>query len=384
MNLINTTSEKKCHSCGLPLRPTDMGASLCSYCTLNNTQTPVFDAVVFAIAEGYFMIKQGFSFPKIAIQKAWDFVTKNPYWASRPEEWASPELLEPSFAKMRIDAKIVDYLYNLDESILAQEVPDLFISHTWHGPDTELVDPLVARLKSLGYKVWYDKEQGLQPGELDQYLKDQIINARNCIPILCQQYFQSHNTLYELETIFRVKEKKHIFPVWWIDVDKDYLQKQQTCGEDVLNCAGITWENCQEDLDQLVTRLDNYLLESEDLGKYGDVELLDSERRTMQELEKAVGEKILAIDSAIDVPIDTLKFGFIAEANHVIGLVLRQTQAGRMIPPFTLPPSITRLRKLQHFSGRLLQIPAYLGNLTNLWDLDLRGHTSFESPRKHL
>ena len=370
----------KCQSCGLPLQSTDAEGTPCHLCTLNNSQQPLFDAIVSAIADGFFMIKQGITAPNIALEKASTLVTKNPYWISRPEAWTSPELLETEFYKMRINAQLAHALYNLDESALAQENPDIFISHSWDGPDAELVDPLVARLKALGYTVWYDKEQGLKPGDVEKYFDDQIESALNCIPILCQAYFRSNHAVHDLQTIFQVKEKKHIFPVWWTDVDKEFLNQQPACGEEILNCVGITWENCNQDLDQLVTQLNEYLLTAKGLAMYNGVELLELEQRAMQDLEKIIGEKIPVVTKPNGCPIGTLGFGFTAEANHVIGLVLRKTQTGRVITPLTLPQSFDKLILIQQLSVPLLQIPARIGNLSKMEELDLNGGTSSLMP----
>jgi hypothetical protein len=379
-------SQAICSSCGLPIDAVETGVSekneeelkgikICPACTLNHVSNPVFAAVVAALATGYFTEKMGFKNQNIAVQKAWDTTTKFPYWQAHTDEWIAVEKLQTSFSLDASALRIFSILYmkikSLAEIEFMKERPDIFISHSWNGPDAELVIPLVNKLKEIGYTVWLDKEKGLKPGELGEYLRNAILDSKNCIPIICREYFNGTNTKFELETIFNSKETKHIIPVWWSDVDKEFLKSQQVLGEQIFKCAGVAWDAYRGNVEVLGKALDAYLIASEDLELYNDAKVYESEAQALHALEKVIGEKIplLPDDSAHSA----LSFGFKVENMHVVELALSKTEGNVDRKPFSLPESCIKLAYLRRLSAPLLKIPDYIGRFTELKDLDFHG-----------
>ena len=186
--IISSQTIEKCISCGLTLdreiskiehRSGTLNKleNLCSACTSNNTRKPIFKSIVYGISDGYFIEKMGFKKFAIALKKGWDLVTKLPYWQAHKSEWIDLDtLLNESISTLDDLWMNSDIFTNLEVSEdpgFMSDRPDIFISHSWNGPDKTLVEPLVDALKNLGYSVWYDKEQGLKPGELEEYLKRQ-------------------------------------------------------------------------------------------------------------------------------------------------------------------------------------------------------------------
>ncbi|TFF97942.1 MAG: toll/interleukin-1 receptor domain-containing protein [Promethearchaeota archaeon] len=271
---MTENKENLCESCGFQLDETEksLNNNLCNACTLNSTINPPFESIVCALADGFFMKRIGINDPELALKKSWEMVTNLPYWKEAEDQWVDLKDLKngflTTFEKCRVMRMISSRISVAEKSLFAQNPPDIFISHSWNGPDKELVDPLVKALKKKGYKVWYDKDIGLKPGELEKYLKDAILKSKSCVAIICKEYFKGDYTRLELEMLFKHKEKKHIIPIWWSDVNSDYLKKQAFCGDQILKSAGISWENCNKDISILVEKLHSYLISSQESEIY--------------------------------------------------------------------------------------------------------------------
>ena len=229
---IATTLEIRCRACGLQLsnkEGIEIGEEgLCRICTLDYSIKPNFLCVVSALTKGIYMEKIGIKNRNVALRNALKKVTGLPYWQTHKSECIQQEEIKgefiTNFIQMRLHSRILKAARESEDSFFSQDRFDIFIAHSWNGPDKVLVEPLVVALKKLGYSVWYDKEQGLEKIKLEESLEDAIFNARNCILIICREYFKD-DTRYELEMLFKTKEKKNILPVWWKDIDSEFLKQ---------------------------------------------------------------------------------------------------------------------------------------------------------------
>ncbi|MHA1340442.1 MAG: leucine-rich repeat domain-containing protein [Promethearchaeota archaeon] len=360
----------RCQSCGFPLNNNENEIAFCDLCSLNSNIQPNAEAIIYAIAFGYFIKKKGFNDKTIALKNALNFVKDLPYWKNRQNELPTLKQLEYKFDEMYIFLNISEKI-SLKEIDIIPKSFDIFISYSWNGPDEELVKPLVNNLKKRGYTVWFDKDMGLKPGDLPEYLKSNIINSKNCIPIICKEYFKGDYTRFELEMLFKVKDKKHIIPIWWKDVDKEYIKQQGFCGEQIIKCACIPWIQCNENIDDLTDKLEEFLYAAEGFDKYNNVKLFESEAQAMRDLEQLIGEPIATIEDFDPNKYQTYKFGFAHENNHVIAIILRKRKNGAVIKSLNLQNSFSRLRHLKMISIPLVAIPPWFGNFKELQWLDL-------------
>ncbi|MHA1340441.1 MAG: leucine-rich repeat domain-containing protein [Promethearchaeota archaeon] len=364
---------KRCQSCGLLLDEKEKNHNLCNICTINETINPKSKPIIYAIANEYFINKKGFNDQTIALKNALNFVKELPYWKNKQNEILSLNELEDDFNLFRTSRELFKRLNKLEEIDFITKSFDIFISYSWNGPDEELVKPLVNNLKKRGYTVWYDKDMGLKPGDLPEYLKSNIINSKNCIPIICKEYFKGDYTRFELEMLFKIKDKKHIIPIWWKDVDKEYIKQQGFCGEQIIKCACISWNQCNENIDDLTDKLEEFLYATEGFDKYNNVKLFESEAQAMRDLEQLIGEPIAAIEEFDSTKYQTYQFGFVHENNHVIAIILRKRKNGAIIKSLNLQNSFSRLRHLKMINIPLVAIPPWFGNFKELEWLDLSG-----------
>ncbi|MFX1534613.1 MAG: leucine-rich repeat domain-containing protein [Promethearchaeota archaeon] len=361
--------ELTCTSCGLPLAESEKISRerhlLCAICTLNGTSEPEFETAVYALAVGYFINKLQIDDPKEALNRAHEFVNQLPFWRDKGQP--TPSLAGLKTARILTALSSRMNTLEFDEERLTP--PDFFISYSWTGPDKELVDPLVTTLKDRGYNIWYDKETwGTESGKTKDWMRRGVNNARHCVVILSQPYFDSEACMYELNTILTTKDEKYIFPVWWKDVDKKFLQKQEY-GKKLLDIVGIGWDDWQGDIDTLVntlTRLSNY---AEGLQEYNEVPLVADDARVLERLQVLTAEPIPPLKHSPDnenkaVP----NFGFYHEDNRVTALFLKNRGLK------TLPKSIgqcSALKSVYLEQNQLKSLPESLYQLTNLQTLSL-------------
>ncbi len=90
--------------------------------------------------------------------------------------------------------------------------PFLFISYCHE--DAEIAYPLIEKLASDGYRLWYD--DGINIGaDWPEIIAKHLIDCHACIEILTPAYAQSHNCRNEIN--FLVEHQKTIIPIIWSD-----------------------------------------------------------------------------------------------------------------------------------------------------------------------
>ncbi|MFX1250796.1 MAG: leucine-rich repeat domain-containing protein [Promethearchaeota archaeon] len=360
--------ELTCASCGLPLIESEMssreGHLMCAICTLNGSSEPEFETVLYALAVGYFINKLQID-PKEALNRAHEYVNQLPFWRDKGQP--TPSLAGLKTARILTALSSRMNTLEFDEERLTP--PDFFISYSWAGSDKELVTPLVNTLKDRGYNIWYDKDTwGTESGKTKDWMRRGVNNARHCVVILSQPYFDSEACKYELETILTTKDEKYIFPVWWKDVDKSFLQKQEG-GKKLLDIIGIGWDDWQGDIDTLVntlTRLANY---AEGLQEYNGVPLGADDARVLERLQVLIAEPIPPLKPSPNnenqkVP----NFGFYHEDNRVTAFFLKNRGLK------TLPKSIgqcSALKILYLDQNQLKSLPESFYQLANIQTLSL-------------
>ena len=246
---------------------------------------------------------------------------------------------------------------SINESIF--EPRDFFISHKQHDQyDQELVDPVVKELKERGYRIWYDKDTwGTEPGKEEEWEKRGIEQARHCVVILCQDYFNSKACRYELEYMLSHKDKNYIHSIWWTDITKEFLTKD-ALGKQLLGTTSIQWNKGQTD--DVVHQLVEHANSTEGPQTYNGMELVADEARMMHELESILNEPIPIIGKNGIQP----TFGFGAEKGYITILVLQ--------------------------AKKLNGLPNSFGQLQHLHQLTLQGNPlkalppSFKTVHKHL
>lgn len=73
--------------------------------------------------------------------------------------------------------------------------PYIFISYAHKDSDTVL--PIISRLQSDGYRVWYD--EGITPGSnWDVYISEHLVKSSNMIGFISKSYLKSQNCRDEL------------------------------------------------------------------------------------------------------------------------------------------------------------------------------------------
>ncbi|MHA1877749.1 MAG: leucine-rich repeat domain-containing protein [Promethearchaeota archaeon] len=388
-----------CSSCGLPLSDYEIsefnskvelfermdqnlikqGLKLCQDCSADFQILPIFKSVVSAIANQYYSGKRGFKDLKIAVQRARDYVISCPYWQNHKDQWIDESRLLSVAEDLKYSYQIFNRLISSD-LLVEEEWPDIFISHSWDGSDKELVEPLVKKLRDLGHKIWFDKEKGLKPGEIGEYLKDAIIDSKFCIAILCKEYFNGKYTVEELEMLYRIKDKKNIIPIWWEDIDKKYLLSCGDIGNLILNTAGITWDSVNQNLELLAKKIDQFIMESQGFAIYNNVELTKPEADSLFQIEKTIRMKIPLLPEEAqkiaaelgDELLSKYDFGFAHHNKHVTALILKKIGASINPAPISIPGNIlAKLRYLKHFCAPLINLPSEVGNLKNLVELNL-------------
>ncbi|MHA1340890.1 MAG: leucine-rich repeat domain-containing protein [Promethearchaeota archaeon] len=375
-------------------------AKLCPNCTLNYTQLPNIKTVISAIAYGIYATNLSFTNPKVAIFKAKQHIIKLPYWKMQNLNMVQLKALDQElisiFKKVSSIYKFTERINEVQNELQIESMGDIFISHSWNGPEQQLVFPLLKKLKNMGYSIWIDKEKGLKPGELKKFLKETIQSSKNCLIILCKEYFQSENTLFELDQILQYKAAKHIIPVWYSGIDTDFLSKQGELGEKLLELSSITWENCSKDIDALAAKIDQFIDASQDIKTYNGVKLYENDVDVLEKLEKIVGEKIPPISQEMIEKLKAqaeksdqyaskmisyapLNFGFVHKNQHIIALILKKVKDKKILP-ITLPSNVFKLKKLRHLCVPLINIDQQIGNLKELYELDLEGSIFPEIP----
>ncbi|MFX1532743.1 MAG: TIR domain-containing protein [Promethearchaeota archaeon] len=371
-----------CASCGLPLRDERQyrwkESFLCATCTYSDTMEPDFEAVVFAMAVGYFMGKQKMSDPAEALNQAFDYVNKLPYWQEQPPEVSSLERAR----------SLAPHMQTLELQTGLLEDYDFFISHKHaQQPDEEVVRPLAEALHAQGYMLWFDAEKWLKKaGSINEWMKRGIKQARHFILVLCQQYFHSKSCMYELEKILEMKAKKDIFPIWWTDITGEYLKnlanevdwrdlwedideaegrrRLQTIGQRLLDLVGMEWKDYQKDIDQLRAQVVQLAQDAEGLQEYQEVPLVTSEARALERLESILQEHIPPVDWVRDPSADKEplppSFGFMHMNHHITGLFL-ENKSLRELPSFI--GQCSALKHLHLAQNKLTTLPKFVGSL---------------------
>ncbi|MHA1395040.1 MAG: leucine-rich repeat domain-containing protein, partial [Promethearchaeota archaeon] len=368
---------------------------LCSICTINYSTLPDFKAVVSAIANQFFLQKEVTATPEEAIRKAVNFVRNLPYWKEYKEKQTEELIKQKNIINLKILRKNISIAYKIRQNAISreseseeQERPDIFISHSWNGPDKQLVEPLAEKLKQMGYNIWFDKEKGLEPGEIEKYLKTAITDSIFCIPIICKPYFEGKFTKDELHMLYKIKEKKFIIPIWYSDIDTKFLESQGELGKLLLDTAAILWEDVGKNIDALVEKIDKFIEQNRGIDYYNGVELIDSETFALKQIEKIIGTPIpqlppeaqkIANEREIK-SLSNYQFGFAHSNKHVTALILKKIR-GRSIPLVISGAILSKLRHLTHLCASLIKLPPQIVLLKNLIELDIEEGYVKEIPK---
>ncbi|MHA1898984.1 MAG: TIR domain-containing protein, partial [Promethearchaeota archaeon] len=388
----------KCDACGsqfdqesLKTAKFDFKQNLCPLCTLNFTKKPNFKAILFGNAIGIYFDKLGYKKPEIALQKAYNYIQNLPYWRDKSDQIIPMQNLIDEFSTFLIGCNLSSKIDTQIEKLSIQEEKyDIFISHSWNGPDTKLVEPLVKKLKQMDYNIWFDKDLGLKLGDIKDYLQNAISNSKFCIPILCKPYFQGKNTIFELQNILKLKQnKKYIIPIWWSDIDTKFIQRQEL-GDVILKCSSITWKNAGQNIIAIAEKVDDFIDLAQDILEYSGVKLFERDANVLKSLEKNIGETIPDITQKLikhfnahnsNILDDSESFfGFAHENQHLIALFLTKTADGRQIQPLDLPKDAFKLVALKYLHVPLINLPPQINNLTNLIELDTSNGIVSELP----
>ncbi|MFX1251805.1 MAG: leucine-rich repeat domain-containing protein [Promethearchaeota archaeon] len=372
-------SEKKegsiCDSCGLSLGEAPMrsetGHLLCFRCTLNATTKPTFAIVVAAVAMGYFMTEKSLTDPQEALYQAHEFVTRMPYWRDKDHFTPSLERL----IMLLPDMNDLNYV----EELL--EPHDFFISHK-HSEELDelLVEPLIAALKDLSYRIWYDKSTRVTKSDtVDEWTKRGIHQSKYCVIVFHQRYFSNEPCVNELDQILGIKDPKLVFPIWWTDIDADFL-KQKKQGEQLLNRISIKWNDYQGNIDKLTEKLVQLVKEVEGLKEYEGVSLVTNEVQVLERLQLIIERPIPSLGKSRSsngksplLP----AFGFYHEKNQITGLFLENTGLN------TIPTFLGQLKALKQLNlarNQLTTLPDNFG-ITKLETLNLSGNPILSLPQ---
>ncbi|MHA1869402.1 MAG: leucine-rich repeat domain-containing protein [Promethearchaeota archaeon] len=356
---------------------------------------PDFKAVVSAIANQYFLQKEPTTTPEEAIRKAVNFICNLPYWKEYKEKQIEELIKQQNIINLEILRENISIAYNIRQNAILreseseeQERPDIFISHSWNGPDEQLVEPLAEKLKQLGYNIWFDKEKGLEPGEIEKYFKDAITDSIFCIPIICKPYFEGKFTKDELQMLYKIKEKKFIIPIWYSDIDTKFLESQGELGKLLLDTAAILWDDVGKNIDALVEKIDKFIEQNRGIDYYNGVELINSETFALKQIEKIIGTTIpqlppeaqkIANEREIK-SLSNYQFGFAHSNKHVTALILKKIRR-RSIPLLISGAILSKLRSLTHLCAPLIKLPPQIVLLKNLIELDIEEGYVKEIPK---
>ncbi|MHA1819964.1 MAG: leucine-rich repeat domain-containing protein [Promethearchaeota archaeon] len=373
----------KCSSCGKPLTDFELqifekkkndiakldnkilenNLILCSKCTMNYSILPRFISIVNVFARYYFMEK-GIKNQEEAIQKAVNYVSVQPYWKNHIEKQIESKNIAKVFESFQVSKDIIDkYIEQEYNEEYEEERPDIFLSHSWNGPDKEVVDILARKLEEMGYTIWYDKFKGLKPGDIEQYLETAVLDSFFCVPVICKPYFEGKFTVKELDMLYKFKEKKNIIPVWYSDIDPSYLRSKGELGELLLNTAAITWEGVNKDVDELARKIDEFISKSKNIDVYNGAELYEFEALALRRIESIIGAPIPQLPAEVQKDISESKifslsdydFGFAHHEHHVTALVLKKI-GGRVVPLRISNNILSKLKYLRHFAAPLIEL----------------------------
>ncbi|MHA1871312.1 MAG: leucine-rich repeat protein [Promethearchaeota archaeon] len=373
-----------CSACGLKFQPIkDKSKTLCPVCTNNYTKDPDFEEILLSLAYGHFMFNLGFRNPEVILRKAFKRILEFKYWQSKKEQYQ--DYLEKNLEdlKEKLYNTIIFYKVGNEIKQMRNELDikadkfDIFISHSWDGPEHELVIPLVEALKESDYSIWFDKDLGLDPGDVKDYLKDAINDSKYCVPIFCKSYFEKENTLFELENILALKKKENIFPLWFSDIDTDFLKSQGDLGKEALKCSAITWTNAGKDLNVVIKKFDEFIEASQEIETYNGAKLYERDVNVLKYFERIIGETIPVITSKSE---EDPKFGFMHENLHLIGIFLKETSENKKVQPLHLPKDIFKLRSLKYLYAPLIDLPPQISQLENLIELDISNGIARDLP----
>ncbi|MFX0094761.1 MAG: leucine-rich repeat domain-containing protein, partial [Candidatus Hodarchaeota archaeon] len=381
-------SRTKCAACGLlievPSTSEKQEYQICHICTLNGEIAPNFETTVYRVA---IRNEKNTNVPlkeKDLVKQAYKSIAHLPYWQHKQVP-TIPHLKQ--FKKVKQLLHLVEKTNHLkiDEQLF--EPRDFFISHKWHDQcDNELVDPLVKVLKARGYRIWYDKDTWAQEaGEKKEWMKRGIEQARHCIVIVCKDYLSSEACKYELETMFHRegKEKFYIHPIWWTDVTKESLEKDEL-GKQILAHNPIKWK--KEDIIACVDRLVEQANAVEGIKIYNEVKLRADEARMIQTLETLLDEPIPVLE-AKDLKKATFGFCVDKTTNQITILLIQEKKLK------SLPASLGQclgLKTLDLTNNDLYELPSSFEQLRNLETLNIQGNQmqllppSFKTVHKHL
>ncbi|MFX0067427.1 MAG: leucine-rich repeat domain-containing protein, partial [Candidatus Hermodarchaeota archaeon] len=397
-----------CDACGLPLKEPistdEKNYQLCVRCTEEGSNEPIFEAVVYGIALGYFLGKRRMNNPQEALIKAQEFVRQLPFWREK-------ELLVPTLGRVTtLTADMTDLQY--DEASLT--APDFFVSYSWTGCESKdeeskelyqkTVEGLVQALKDRGYRVWIDKDTWEnEAGKTTDWMKRGIKQARHCIIVLCPEYFESSNCQFELKTILTTKNATNVFPIWWEGLKSQWI-RQLVYGEQLLEIMGIGWTEWQGNELILLRKLLKRVKSAEGFQDYQGISLMAAEARVLEELERIIEEPLPQLDT---IPSYSTKqqgketfFGFYVEKNQIVGLflegknlrylprILHQCSALQILhlsknPGINIPiwlSDLSSLRRLNLAENQLTFIPETLGRLRKLRELDLSKNRLYSLP----
>ncbi|MFX0090444.1 MAG: leucine-rich repeat domain-containing protein [Candidatus Hodarchaeota archaeon] len=365
-----------CAACGLMLSESEIYTvdkhSLCSRCTLNGTTEPEYESIIYALTIGYFINEQKITQFQVALEKAHEFLSQLPFWQDKM-------VPIPTLTGLRNVKRVVDLssnmkaLGNVEKQL---ERSDFFISHKWGGQcDVELVDPLVAALKERGYRVWYDKDMWEKETEkTSEYVTQGIQQARCCVPVFRQAYFNNRNCLLELKSILKKRRKlKHVFPIWWKDLTPEFLEEHKL-GWIALEIPTIMWSEVA-DIETLAQELIKQVNAAEGLQDYNGIPLVAAEARILKNLEAAVQEPIPPLDSKDMKSTEQIhsspSFGFSSKSYHVNRLFLVAKGLKALPKEFGI---LSNLQELDLSNNQIGFLPESFGKLKNLDSLNLTGN----------
>ncbi|MHA1820221.1 MAG: TIR domain-containing protein, partial [Promethearchaeota archaeon] len=336
---------------------------LCSNCTMNYSTLPRFISVVSAFARYYFMEK-GIKNQEEAIQKAINYVSVQPYWKNHIEKQTESKNIAKVFESFQVSKDIIDkYIEQEYNEEYEEKRPDIFLSHSWDGPDKEVVDVLAKKLEEMGYTIWYDKFEGLKPGDIEQYLETAVLDSFFCVPVICKPYFDGKFTVQELAMLYKFKEKKYIIPVWYSDIDPTYLKTRGELGGLLLKTAAITWDSVNRSVDELARKIDEFISKSKNIEIYNGAELYEFEAMALKKIEGIIGSPIPQLpDEAQNIAtqnqirsLSNYEFGFAHHEHHATALILKKIE-GRAVPLRVSNNILSKLKYLRYFVAPLIEL----------------------------
>jgi hypothetical protein len=190
------------------------------------------------------------------------------------EQIASLEFQKVDFTDVSLDGAVAGPpdVVAAFSSATTSNTFDVFLSHSSEDKDT-FVRPLVAALRTMGQRVWYD-EQGISiGGSLRQSIDAGLARSHYGVVIFSPSFFARPWTQYELDAF--VAAPGRVLPIWF-NVGRDDVAKHSKDWADILALKAQDYP-----IDRLAAALVKAMKPSEHVGA------LETEKKQLQaELRK--------------------------------------------------------------------------------------------------